>query len=181
MAYAFSKQVTDLHPYPQILLLLLEFLERNLEQVTFSRICAFPLSIPSIHSDIVLYLTLEFTCLVKLKHGTPNPTSLSIDCDSDQPHWGWSWLERWTAARPWQNHHFSDQDYCQTLSPGKFSGDSRQEVESGSLTKAKDGECLQADPYNPQIISQNSVQESLLNSVPFPLQTPPFCVATLCN
>jgi hypothetical protein len=42
MAYAFSKQVTDLHPYPQILLLLLEFLGRNLEQVTFARICAFP-------------------------------------------------------------------------------------------------------------------------------------------
>jgi hypothetical protein len=42
MAYAFSKQVTDLHPYTQILPLLLEFLERNLEQVTFSRICAFP-------------------------------------------------------------------------------------------------------------------------------------------
>jgi hypothetical protein len=111
---------------------------------------------------------------MKLKHGTPNPTSLSIDCDSDQPHWGWSWLERWTAARPWQNHHFSDQEYCQTLSPGKFSGDSRKEVESGSVTEAKDGECLQAEPFNPQIISQNPVQESLLKSVPFPLQTPPF-------
>jgi hypothetical protein len=108
---------------------------------------------------------------MKLKHGTPNPTSLSIDCDSDQPHWGWSWLERWTAARPWQNHHFSDQEYCQTLSPGKFSGDSRKEVESGSVTNAKDGECLLAEPFNPQIISQNPVQESLLKSVPFPLQT----------
>jgi hypothetical protein len=133
-----------------------------------------PLSILLIHSDIVLHLTLEFTCLMKLKHGTPNPTSLSIDCDSDQPHWGWSWLERWTAARPWQNHHFSDQEYCQTFSPGKFSGDSRKEVESGSVTKAKDGECLRAEPFNPQIISQNPVQETLLKSVPFPLQTPPF-------
>lgn len=24
--------------------------------------------------------------------------------EGDKPHWGWSWLERWMAARPWENH-----------------------------------------------------------------------------
>jgi hypothetical protein len=27
-----------------------------------------------------------------------------FDPESDKaPHWGWSWLERWMAARPWEN------------------------------------------------------------------------------
>ncbi|KAL8210656.1 hypothetical protein R6Q57_005093 [Mikania cordata] len=25
--------------------------------------------------------------------------------DSNNPHWGWSWLERWMAARPWETHN----------------------------------------------------------------------------
>ncbi|KAI3705185.1 hypothetical protein L1987_75419 [Smallanthus sonchifolius] len=29
---------------------------------------------------------------------SPNPTFL----DSNNPHWGWSWLERWMAASPWE-------------------------------------------------------------------------------
>ena len=28
--------------------------------------------------------------------------SLYINCEPDQPHWGWTWLERWTYARPWE-------------------------------------------------------------------------------
>ncbi|CAK9866401.1 unnamed protein product [Sphagnum jensenii] len=114
----------------------------------------------------------------QLKHGTPNPTSLSIDCDSDQPHWGWSWLERWTAARPWQNHHFIDQEYSQTLSPGKFSGDSRKEVESGSVTEAKD-DVMQLPP-----VIYNEVEDSQLepytpedplspDAASFPTRVPP--------
>lgn len=39
--------------------------------------------------------------------GDPNQTSqLYIDCEPDKPHWGWSWLERWMAARPWENRVF---------------------------------------------------------------------------
>ncbi|KAA8539350.1 hypothetical protein F0562_026042 [Nyssa sinensis] len=30
---------------------------------------------------------------------TANPTFM----DPTNPHWGWSWLERWMAARPWEN------------------------------------------------------------------------------
>ena len=26
-----------------------------------------------------------------------------FDHEPENPHWGWSWLERWMAARPWEN------------------------------------------------------------------------------
>lgn len=29
--------------------------------------------------------------------------------DPNNPHWGWSWLERWMAARPWENRSVMDQ------------------------------------------------------------------------
>ncbi|CAM6130068.1 unnamed protein product [Calypogeia fissa] len=40
----------------------------------------------------------------QLWKGDPKESSqLFIDCEPDKPHWGWSWLERWMAARPWEN------------------------------------------------------------------------------
>ncbi|XP_076958755.1 protein IQ-DOMAIN 3-like isoform X1 [Bidens hawaiensis] len=35
---------------------------------------------------------------------SPNPTFL----DPNNPHWGWSWLERWMAARPWETQPGSE-------------------------------------------------------------------------
>lgn len=29
--------------------------------------------------------------------------------DPNNPHWGWSWLERWMAARPWESQSTTDQ------------------------------------------------------------------------
>ncbi|BBN16753.1 hypothetical protein MPTK1_7g08970 [Marchantia polymorpha subsp. ruderalis] len=37
----------------------------------------------------------------QLRRSAPKQT-LYIDCEPDQPHWGWSWLERWMSARPWE-------------------------------------------------------------------------------
>lgn len=34
----------------------------------------------------------------------PNPTFM----DPNNPHWGWSWLERWMASRPWENRYPTD-------------------------------------------------------------------------
>ncbi|KAG5219156.1 protein IQ-DOMAIN [Salix suchowensis] len=28
--------------------------------------------------------------------------------DPNNPHWGWSWLERWMAARPWESRSTID-------------------------------------------------------------------------
>ncbi|OVA14813.1 protein of unknown function DUF4005 [Macleaya cordata] len=33
-----------------------------------------------------------------------NPTFM----DPNNPHWGWSWLERWMAARPWESRSLTD-------------------------------------------------------------------------
>ncbi|KAA8534346.1 hypothetical protein F0562_031827 [Nyssa sinensis] len=35
-----------------------------------------------------------------------NPTFM----DPNNPHWGWSWLERWMAARPWENRSTVDRE-----------------------------------------------------------------------
>ncbi|CAK9152222.1 unnamed protein product [Ilex paraguariensis] len=35
-----------------------------------------------------------------------NPTFM----DPNNPHWGWSWLERWMAARPWESRSTIDRD-----------------------------------------------------------------------
>uniref|UniRef100_A0A5B6YW66 DUF4005 domain-containing protein n=1 Tax=Davidia involucrata TaxID=16924 RepID=A0A5B6YW66_DAVIN len=37
---------------------------------------------------------------------TANPTFM----DPTNPHWGWSWLERWMAARPWENRSTVDRE-----------------------------------------------------------------------
>lgn len=35
-------------------------------------------------------------------------SSMFIDGEPDKPHWGWSWLERWMAARPWESRIFEN-------------------------------------------------------------------------
>lgn len=30
--------------------------------------------------------------------------------DPNNPHWGWSWLERWMAARPWESRSISEKE-----------------------------------------------------------------------
>jgi len=124
----------------------------------------------------------------QLKQNVSNPMSLVMDGESDhQRHWIWSWLERWTAARPWENHYLDDQKEtsgCRTTtvseaSPGKLCDSGSKEAEAGSMTKKVkkkvDGEnLLAAGALNPQIRNSKSpVQESLFKSIPFPLPTPP--------
>ncbi|OWM70158.1 hypothetical protein CDL15_Pgr026008 [Punica granatum] len=36
-----------------------------------------------------------------------NPTFM----DPSNPHWGWSWLERWMAARPWESRQYNGRSY----------------------------------------------------------------------
>lgn len=37
------------------------------------------------------------------RSGTKPGASTFLEGDSDKAHWGWSWLERWMAARPWES------------------------------------------------------------------------------
>ncbi|KAJ7564436.1 hypothetical protein O6H91_02G017500 [Diphasiastrum complanatum] len=39
----------------------------------------------------------------QVRKSAPKEGSLFIDCEPETPHWGWSWLERWMAARPWES------------------------------------------------------------------------------
>lgn len=36
-----------------------------------------------------------------------NPTFM----DPNNPHWGWSWLERWMAARPWESRSMPEKEF----------------------------------------------------------------------
>lgn len=42
------------------------------------------------------------------KSSKPNTNLLFMD--PTNPHWGWSWLERWMAARPWDSQTTADKD-----------------------------------------------------------------------
>lgn len=62
--------------------------------------------------------------------------------DFDKPHWGWSWLERWMAARPWESRIF-DKEPSEAISDDsklKVSG-----VESGKPASSPSGVLLAKD------------------------------------
>ncbi|XP_057476007.1 protein IQ-DOMAIN 3-like isoform X2 [Actinidia eriantha] len=44
--------------------------------------------------------------ILKNSSKSTNPTFM----DPNNPHWGWSWLERWMAARPWANRSANDRE-----------------------------------------------------------------------
>lgn len=39
-----------------------------------------------------------------------NKSANPLFMDPNNPHWGWSWMERWMAARPWENRTGADKD-----------------------------------------------------------------------
>lgn len=56
--------------------------------------------------------------------------SLVINGAHDESHWGWSWLERWMAARPWEtayldgnedNLHYKDESYSEAETENRVS------------------------------------------------------------
>ncbi|KAI5066896.1 hypothetical protein GOP47_0017424 [Adiantum capillus-veneris] len=45
----------------------------------------------------------------QLRRGqTKLQNSMVIDCEPDKNHWGWTWLDRWMAARPWESPYFDE-------------------------------------------------------------------------
>lgn len=46
--------------------------------------------------------------------------------DSNNPHWGWSWLERWMASRPWEELKPATEKDSKLSSPRKGRPPSRQ-------------------------------------------------------
>ncbi|CAL9197672.1 unnamed protein product [Musa hybrid cultivar] len=41
--------------------------------------------------------------------------------DPRNPQWGWSWLERWMAARPWENHRITETNDHDSIRSATFS------------------------------------------------------------
>lgn len=61
-----------------------------------------------------------------------NPTFM----DSTNPHWGWSWLERWMAARPWETRTTTDKELTNDHSSVKSTTTSNRGLSPGEITKA---------------------------------------------
>ncbi|CAM6075204.1 unnamed protein product [Sphagnum tenellum] len=76
----------------------------------------------------------------QLWRATPKEASqLYIDCEPDKPHWGWSWLERWMAARPWENRIF-DNNSASKDSPAPSSFKSVRPASPRSRVRREDPE-----------------------------------------
>ncbi|CAI9780160.1 unnamed protein product [Fraxinus pennsylvanica] len=53
-------------------------------------------------------LAYSYTHQQTWKKSSRSPTLLFMD--PTNPHWGWSWLERWMAARPWESQSMAEKE-----------------------------------------------------------------------
>ncbi|XP_020695171.1 protein IQ-DOMAIN 1 isoform X1 [Dendrobium catenatum] len=72
-----------------------------------------------------------------------NPTFM----DTNNPQWGWSWLERWMAARPWENRSTTTD---KELNSGRASMKSFNGGEINKAYSCRDGILDRAMPNTPQ-------------------------------
>ncbi|KAH8952479.1 hypothetical protein BDL97_09G087800 [Sphagnum fallax] len=80
------------------------------------------------------------------------PSQLYIDCEPDKPHWGWSWLERWMAARPWENRVFDNN----SASKDVFDGYSYKSVDGNVASP------VEASEYEPKQKKLPAKQKNLV-------------------
>jgi hypothetical protein len=128
----------------------------------------------------------------QLKRSTPQRNMLFIDSEPDQPHWGWSWMDRWMAARPWENQNLDPlKDGCSQAIPSMKSsleartkhvdkhvvvdlgtGDMRLKVGGGSKSSTKKGEEKQhKDSLASQLPTVQCTGKA--DTIPLPLPSPP--------
>ncbi|CAN5954396.1 unnamed protein product [Sphagnum jensenii] len=128
----------------------------------------------------------------QLKRSTPQRNMLFIDSEPDQPHWGWSWMDRWMAARPWENQNLDPlKDGCSQAIPSMKSsleartkhvdkhvvvdsgtGDMRLKVGGGGKSSTKKGEEKQ---HKDNLASQLPTVQCTgkAEAIPLPLPSPP--------
>ncbi|KAL2323283.1 hypothetical protein Fmac_027662 [Flemingia macrophylla] len=70
--------------------------------------------------------------------------------DPTNPAWGWSWLERWTAARPWESHSLMEKEKNDNSSLRS----SNRGITSAEITKAFAKFQLNSEKHSPSA-SQN--------------------------
>lgn len=72
--------------------------------------------------------------------------------DPSNPHWGWSWLERWMAARPWESRSTSDYNERASMR----SAASRASMSVAEITKAYTLRDVHRDNKSPSPPGQKS-------------------------
>ncbi len=114
----------------------------------------------------------------QLKRSTPQRNMLFIDTEPDQPHWGWSWMDRWMAARPWENRSLDQlKDGSQSI-PSLKSLEARtkhvdKHVDPGDISLKVGGKSsTKKDEEKPVPVSR-PVQNGKKPAIPLPLPSPP--------
>ncbi len=139
-----------------------------------------------------LVLILFFLCLLQWqpKVVTTGGNSQVYFHHEGDTHWGWSWLDRWMLARPWENHildcdtgvkedltqhHYTDNQLMQSLVE-----DSSAPLQAVLTTKAADANDLAyTSPITSSLIQLQRQQEQMLggyhvsDSQSDPSSTPP--------
>ncbi|XP_068636510.1 protein IQ-DOMAIN 3-like [Aristolochia californica] len=82
------------------------------------------------------------------QHGKNSNRSVHpLFTDPHNPHWGWSWLERWMAARPWETRTVTEKD----LNDSHSSVKSAPRSTVGEVTKSYARRDLSHDKTSPGI------------------------------
>lgn len=91
--------------------------------------------------------------------------------DPNNPHWGWSWLERWMAARPWENQSITDKEPpLSRQSPAKApssGGRVRPESQKGSVDEdSRSFYSMQSERTRRQSVGSSVRDDESLGSSP---------------
>ncbi len=114
----------------------------------------------------------------QLKRSTPQRNMLFIDTEPDQPHWGWSWMDRWMAARPWENRSLDQlKDGSQAI-PSLKSLEARtkhvdKHVDPGDISLKVGGKSSTKKGEEKPVPVSRPVQNGKKTAVPLPLPSPP--------
>lgn len=105
---------------------------------------------------------------------------LFIDTEPDQPHWGWSWMDRWMAARPWENRNLDHLKEGPQNIPGLKSLETRTKgVKLDDATMKSPRPLPLASGHSPRVQKSDDIssrsrrRNGMVESVPCPLPSPP--------
>lgn len=111
------------------------------------------------------------------KRNTPKRNMLFTESEPDQSHWGWSWMDRWMAARPWENRHFDlTKEGNQNVSSVKFLGvqPKNVKIDGVNLKPARSPPPLNSRVEKPEDRAKKSRRAVGANgNIPLPLPSPP--------
>lgn len=93
-----------------------------------------------------------------------NPTFM----DPNNPQWGWSWLDRWMAARPWESQSQSQTPIPNEPPPVKLTRSSS----AGDMSKKLDRSPSVSSPRSPSVSSSRRVAPLSPKSINDPAPSP---------